>query len=186
MVHRFPPQGLVGGGDLVGRAVLLERARDDLVLDVGDVRDVGDVESPEREPPSRDVPHEGETTVSEVGQVVDRRAAYVHRKSPRVAQVEVSDLRVNRIVEANHCSKLRQPWKTLSPRRTVECPKSPPSTGSKSTGSRVGTRNTSTASRPTRRARASSPSTRRHRRSRGPCTSVTSTATRIPTSWRAS
>ena len=68
-----------------------------------------DVQAPEGEPAARHVPHERLATVADVGQVVDRRTARVHRQSPRLAQFELADLAAQRIKEANHCSKLRQP-----------------------------------------------------------------------------
>jgi hypothetical protein len=44
---------------------------------------------------------------------------------PGSTQHEVADLAVNRVVEAKHCSKLRQPWKTLSPLPHLQVPDKP-------------------------------------------------------------
>ena len=85
-----------------------------------------DLQPLEREPAARDVPDERESAVAEVGQVVDRRAADVHRKTPRRSRRSRSRTSPSsRVVEANHCSKLRQPCLTLPRRRTFRVPEKP-------------------------------------------------------------
>ena len=137
--HGLPPLGLVlldhlsfVASSACARAMILSSMS---VM----LRDVVHAESLEGEPATRDVPHEGESAVSEVGQIVDRRSADVHRDSPGITQREVAHLAAGRIVEANHCSKLRQPCLTLLRPPPTPCPKSPRLTGSKRPGSRAGT-----------------------------------------------
>ena len=76
-VHRRPPLGLVLFGDLFGPAVLLVRLVDDLVVDVGDVRDVVDGEPRVLEEAAEDVIDKRETAVADVGRSVHGRAADV-------------------------------------------------------------------------------------------------------------
>ena len=143
-----------------------------------------DLKSLEREPPARDVPHQRESAVTEVGQIVDRRAADVHRKRPAWRSCEVSHLSSSRVIEANHCSKLRQPCLMLPRREPSTSLKSPRLTVWRRPGPSAGTTRRPTASTGPRPARTSTASTPPRPRSRANCTSATSSATPRATSWR--
>ncbi len=66
---------LVGEG--ADRDAALERAADDLVVDVGDVAHVGDAKPERLQPALGDVEREHEARVAHVAEVVDRDAADV-------------------------------------------------------------------------------------------------------------
>jgi hypothetical protein len=98
-VHRVEPGPLVRVRELRLAGAALGGTGDDLVLDVGDVAHVGDVEADPLEVATDHVEHERGASVAHVGDVVDRRAAHVHRDLPglagdqldRVAQQRVAD-----------------------------------------------------------------------------------------------
>ena len=79
--HRLPPLLLVLGGHLLRAALLLVCPVDDLVVDVGDVRNVVDDSAGVLEETPQDVVDEGETSVANMGRPVHRRAAYVDARS---------------------------------------------------------------------------------------------------------
>ena len=89
-------------GHLGLAAALLGGPGDDVVVDVGDVRHVADLEAPELEEAPQHVEDEGEAAVPEVRDVVDGRAADVHRHAALLAQFEGSDRARRRVVEAQH------------------------------------------------------------------------------------
>ena len=64
---------------------------DDVVVDVGDVRDVADLEPRPLEVAAQHVEHEREPAVAEVGRAVDRRPTHVHRHLARLAERELAD-----------------------------------------------------------------------------------------------
>ena len=65
-VHELPPQGLVPGGHLLGRELLLGGSGDDLVLDVGNVRNEAHVNAAPLEVPAQRVPYDGDAAVTKV------------------------------------------------------------------------------------------------------------------------
>ena len=87
-VHGLPPAGLELERHLGLGPPLFGGPLDDLVVDVGDVRHVVDVEPAEDQVAPQDVEDEVEAPVPEVGQVVDGRAAHVHRRLALGAQLE--------------------------------------------------------------------------------------------------
>ncbi len=95
-VHRLPPPVLELPGHLGLGATLPGGAADDLVVDVGHVRDVVHVEPAENEVATQDVEDEREAAVPDMGDVVDGQAADVHRRrgpdraAPAVARVPVA------------------------------------------------------------------------------------------------
>ncbi len=101
-VHRLPPARLELDGHLGLGPPLLGRPLDDVVVDVGDVRDVGHVEAAEEQVPAQHVEDERVATVSEVGQVVDRRPAHVHGRLSLSAEVEGAHGPGRGVVEAQH------------------------------------------------------------------------------------
>ncbi len=77
-------------------------AVDDVVVDVGDVRDVANLEPRPLEVPADHVEHEREAAVAEVGRPVDRRTTHVHRHLARLAECELADGTRGGVVEADH------------------------------------------------------------------------------------
>ena len=71
-------------------------AVDDVVVDVGDVRDVADLEARPLEVAAQHVEHEREAAVAEVRRAVDGRPAHVHRHLARLARRELADRRPRR------------------------------------------------------------------------------------------
>ncbi len=73
------------GGEPADRHAALDRAADDLVVDVGDVAHVGDAKAARLQPAGDDVEGHQEARVADVAVVVDRHAADVH---PHVAGLD--------------------------------------------------------------------------------------------------
>ena len=89
-------------GHLVRLAALAVGPVDDLVVDVGDVRDVADLEARPLEVAAEDVEHEGEPAVAEVGRAVDGGPAHVHRHLAGLAQLELADLAGGGVEQVEH------------------------------------------------------------------------------------
>ena len=85
----LPPLGLVPLGDLLRPAALLVRSSDDLVVDVGDVRDVVDLDPGVLEVAAQDVVDERETAVTDVRRPVDGRPADVQAEPAGLARLEL-------------------------------------------------------------------------------------------------
>ena len=159
---------------------------DDVVVDVGDVRHVGDVKAREEQVAPQHVEDEREAAVPEVGQVVDRRAARrTSRPRPSSRRLEGRDLAGRSSRRGEHRPRLCRPWpEPIEPRRAraASIPTSPPSTGSRPRGSTRWDDEATYRFDRRRDARArSSRSTRRRPPSRARCTSATSSATPTPT-----
>ena len=88
--------------DLLGRAALAVGAVDDVVVDVGDVRDVANLEPRPLEVATQHVEHEREPAVAEVGRAVDRGTTHVHAHLARLAERELADSAGGGVVEADH------------------------------------------------------------------------------------
>ena len=101
-IHDLPPLGFVGGGELVDADAQGVGPVDDLVLDVGDVGDIGHVEPGEEQVPPQDVEDQGEPSVSQVGHPVDGRTAHVHGDPAGHPQPERRDLAGGGVVERQH------------------------------------------------------------------------------------
>ena len=71
-----------------------------LVVDVGQVHHLGDVVAEKLQGASQDVLEEEAAEVADVGEVVDRRSAGVHAHMARLDRLEVLELAVQRVVEA--------------------------------------------------------------------------------------
>ncbi len=84
--HGVPPHLLVLGCHLLGRPPFQRRPGDDLVVDVGDVRDEAHVQPRPGQVPPQHVPRHVEAAVTEVGLVVHRRPAHVHRHPARITE----------------------------------------------------------------------------------------------------
>jgi hypothetical protein len=95
-VHR--PGHLLG--ELADGHAALERAADDLVVDVGDVADVGDLVAQRLQPAVDDVEGQLRARVAHVAQVVDRDAADVHAHMARLDRLEFFCLAGQRVVDA--------------------------------------------------------------------------------------
>ena len=97
VVDRFPFGGNLGfGGSFPAGAI------DDVVVDVGDVGDVVNLEAPPFEVPTHEVIRHGLTGVPEVRVVIDGGPTRVQRDLAFVALRERTDLTGERVVEADH------------------------------------------------------------------------------------
>ena len=103
-IHGIPIGGLVLGHDLVGRPPLLGGPIDDVVIDVGDVGDVVDLDAGPLQIAAQDVVDERLPPVAEVGNVVHRRAADVHRELAALPRDDVDDPSLRRVVQPQHFS----------------------------------------------------------------------------------
>ena len=83
-VHGLPPPLFELMGDLFFAPAFTLGLRDDVVVDIGDVRDRGNVEPGKEKVAAQHVEDQGESAVAQVGKVVDRRATDVHRHLPGV------------------------------------------------------------------------------------------------------
>ncbi len=96
--------GVHRGDHLVGqcahRDAALERAADDLVVDVGDVAHVGHVEAERAQPAVDDVEGRHHPRVTHVAEVVDRHAADVHAHLAGLERDEGFDPAGQRVVDA--------------------------------------------------------------------------------------
>ena len=82
-VHGVEPGRLVLVDDALGAPPLLVGPPDDLVLYIGDVGDVVDVEPVEEQVAPEHVVHQVEPPVADMGEVVHRRTADIHRHFAR-------------------------------------------------------------------------------------------------------
>jgi hypothetical protein len=78
------------------------RALDRLVVDVGDVHDVGDVEAAKLQESLEQVLEDISPPVADVGIVVDRRPAGVELDLARLDRDELLDLAAEGVVEPDH------------------------------------------------------------------------------------
>src|SRR5205814_5292682 len=103
-VDRVPPRFFVLDSHLVGRAAFFGRPVDDLVIDVGDVRDMAHVEPSRLEIATEDVVHQHLPAVADVGHIVDSGSADIHRDPSGLALVELPDLGYCGVEEADHAT----------------------------------------------------------------------------------
>ncbi len=101
-VHGVPPEPLVVPGDGVGAHAQFGGAGDDLVVDVGDVRDVGDLVARPDQIATQHVEDQRESTVPEMGRPVHGRTAHVHRDPARVPGGEGDDLPPGGVEQRQH------------------------------------------------------------------------------------
>ena len=101
-VHRLPPHRFALGRDVLPRPFLADRAVDDLVVDVGHVRDQAHVEAGPLEVPAQDVVGERRPSVPDVRRPVHRRPAQVDRHLAGIAERELAHLARGGVVEAQH------------------------------------------------------------------------------------
>ena len=127
-----PPLGLVPLGYLRRRALLLARSGDDLVVDVGDVRDVVDLDARVLEVTAEHVVDERETAVTDVRRSVDGRTADVQTDPARFAGLELLGTTQGRVMKAQHGSTV------LGLCRLPVCPIDPPWRASRIAGRHVG------------------------------------------------
>src|SRR5688572_6940186 len=98
-VELLPVDGLIALGDLGLGAALGPGLVDDLVVDVGDVAHMEDVEAAPLQRPADGVERERAAGVADVGHVVDRRAADVERDLPRLARNQFDFVGGERVVD---------------------------------------------------------------------------------------
>ena len=179
-VHRLPPAGLELGGHVGLGAPELGGPLDDVVVDVGDVGHVVHLQPVEAQVAPQDVEGQVGPTVADVGQVVDGRAADVHRHLALVAELEGADGARCGVVEVQHPGTVTRSCRPPRPERPAS-PTSPPSTVWRSAGPPPGRRPAPTASTPAPPGPRSSPSTPPRRRCRARSTWARSSATSRPT-----
>ena len=101
-VHGVPPDDLAATGDLGGIPVLRATPLDDLVVDVGDVRDVGDLEAAPLQVATQHVEDEREPSVAQVRRSVDGGPADVHRHLARLTGLQGHDLALRGVEDLQH------------------------------------------------------------------------------------
>ncbi len=101
-VHRRPPLGLVPACQHAGVLPPLVGPVDDVVVDVGDVRDVAYPQAAPLEESAEDVVGEDGPAVAHVGQVVDGGPADVQRHLAGIAEAELADEPGCRVVQPEH------------------------------------------------------------------------------------
>ena len=207
-VHGLAPDRLALGGDLVGQSRPSRVGPlDDLVVDVGDVRDVADLEAAPLEVAAQHVEHEREPAVAEVRRPVDGGAAHVHRHLAGLAGLERDDLVPGGVEQAaarssatasptapdriapvatDSIGRTFEPTATLPTHRGARTMASGPRQADPrrprgSAGRARGRPRAPTASTAPSPRRGLSRSTRRRPRSAARCTSATSSATPTPT-----
>ena len=81
--------------------IILRGARVDLVVDVGDVADIGDVLRPVdvTEQPKQHVEHDDGARIADMGEVVDRRPAHIHAHVGGIERLEDLLLAGERVVK---------------------------------------------------------------------------------------
>ena len=97
-------------GDLADRLVqrqlgiILRRPGVDLVVDVGDVADIGDVVRPidMAQQPVQHVEHDDRPGIADMGEVVDRRPAHIHPHIGGIERTERLLLAGERVVKLKH------------------------------------------------------------------------------------
>ena len=99
-VHGLPPARLELGSHLRLRPALLVGPLNDVVVDIGDVRHVADVEATEQQVAPQHVEDQVVATVTDVRQVVDGGAAHIHRHLPLGAMLQRADRARRGVVKA--------------------------------------------------------------------------------------
>ena len=94
-------------GQRLDRLAVLLRALDDLVVDIGDVAHVGDVEPERAQPAPHHVEHHHDPRVAEMAVVVDRHAADVHAHLAGYQGDKLLLLASERVVDFQHGSARR-------------------------------------------------------------------------------
>ena len=84
--------------------MLLGRPRVDLVVDVGDVADIGDVLGPVEvaQQPVEHVEHDHGPRIADMGEVVHRRPAHIDADIPGIERPERLLLATERVVKLKH------------------------------------------------------------------------------------
>ena len=101
------PDGLVQGK----ARILLGRPRIDLVVDVGDVANIGDVLGAVEvaQQPVKHVEHDHRPRIADMGEVVDRRPAHIDADIPGIERPEWLLLAAKRVVERKHDDQAPSP-----------------------------------------------------------------------------
>ena len=105
LAHRLKPYVFAFVGDLVPGATLALGAVDDLVVDIGDVRDQANLKTRIREVPAQDVVDQGGSAMAQVGWSIDRRAAEVDADLARLSHGERFHALGGGVVEVQHSDK---------------------------------------------------------------------------------
>ncbi len=96
-------------GQRLDRLMVLLRALDDLVVDVGDVAHVGHLESERAQPAAHDVEHQHDPRMAEVAVVVDRHAADIHADAAGNQRDELLLFASQGVVDSQHGVARRAP-----------------------------------------------------------------------------
>ena len=105
LAHGLEPDVLALVGDLVPRTTLTLGAVDDLVVDIGDVRDQADLETRIREIPAQNVVDQGGSPVAQMRWPVHRGAAEIDADFPRLSHGERFHALGGGVVEVQHSDK---------------------------------------------------------------------------------
>ena len=101
-LHGLPPHLFALLRDVGPVTTFIVGPLDDLVVNVGDIRDVVDLEPGPGEIPAQHIEHQRETTVTQMGRAVHRWSAHVHRNLPRFTGFEGHNLALSGIEEMQH------------------------------------------------------------------------------------
>ncbi len=105
LAHCLKPHVLALVGDLVPRTILALGAVDDLVVDIGDVRDQANLKTRIREVPAQNVVDQGGSPMAKVGWPVHRGAAEIDADFPRLSHGERFHALGGGVVEVQHSDK---------------------------------------------------------------------------------
>ena len=103
--HGLEPDVLALVRDLVPRPILALGAVDDLVVNIGDVRNQTDLKTRIREVPAQNVVDQGGSPVTQMGWPVHRGAAEIDTDFPRLSHGERFHALGGGVVEVQHSDK---------------------------------------------------------------------------------
>jgi len=105
LAHRLEPDVLALVGDLVPGATLSLGAVNDLVVNIGDVRDQPNLKARIREVPAQNVVDQGGSPMTEMGRPVHSGAAEIDADFPRLSHGERFHALGGGVVEVQHSDK---------------------------------------------------------------------------------
>ena len=105
LAHRLKPHVFAFVGDLVPGATLALGAVDDLVVDIGDVRDQANLKTRIREVPAQDVVDQCGSAMAQMGWPVHGGAAEIDADFPRLSHGERFHALGGGVVEVQHSDK---------------------------------------------------------------------------------
>ena len=105
LAHGLKPDVLALIGDLVPGTTLALGAVDDLVVNIGDVRNQADLKTRIREVPAQNVVDQGGSPMTQMGRPIHRGAAEIDADFPRLSHGERFHALGGGVVEVQHSDK---------------------------------------------------------------------------------